>query len=552
MSATGAGAQTRVPSDREDAGRARGARGAEASNSSAAAPLVGRRTLRRNMTANFAGRVVPGLLTIAAVPPLVSILGAEAYGVIGVFAVLQVVLATLDVGLTTAATREIARNTAADRPGTVSHLFVASLELVYWVVGAVIALVIGLLAEPIADDWLNPRELSRSEVELALVAAGIALGIRWPVSLYRGVLDGLQLQVRQNAVTVAAAALRVGGGLIVVAAVAPTITAFMVWQIVAAVLELLAMGAAARGALGGLVARPRFDLRVLREVWRYAAALNAVSAVALVLTQVDRVVISKWLPLEDLSHYTIALTATGVVPHVAAAVSAAVFPRFVDQLTRGDELSLLRTYSQATHAVAFIAAAVALPLAFFSEEVLRVWVNSDEVARASSDVLTLLAVAYLINALYVVPFGLGIATGRTRTALIANLVAAPIFAVAMIESVPRWGLDAAAALWLALMGSFFLVYVGWVHAVLLKGRWNLVFEPLARCVLPGVVLFAAARGVAEWSAANSVQYAALVAAVVVQVIITASLLPPEVGIPRPVDFFRRAPLGRRFVGSDPL
>ena len=56
--------------------------------------------LKRNLIANYLGQGWTALMGLAFVPLYIQYLGIEAYGLIGLFAVLQAWLALLDMGLT--------------------------------------------------------------------------------------------------------------------------------------------------------------------------------------------------------------------------------------------------------------------------------------------------------------------------------------------------------------------------------------------------------------------------------------------------------------------
>jgi O-antigen/teichoic acid export membrane protein len=488
--------------------------------------------LRSNAIANLSGRVVPGLLTVAAVPILVHLLGAEAYGVIGFFAVLQIMFTTLDQGLTTTATREVAAHRSKQSDASVSRTLVRSLEAVYWPVGIACGALIAGASGWLATNWLNTHELAPADVRAALIAGGVTIAARWPASLYRGVLDGLELQVVQNTIAVGAASVRILGGLAIVAFVEPSVVAFMVWQAIVSCAEVMAMGAAAWVALGGGLRRARVELAFLRGVWRYAAALNVMGVLGLVTAQVDRVVISYVLPLASLGYYSIALTSVALIPYAATAVSAAVLPRFAGAQAGSDSGAIRRTYRQATEVVSYIAVGVAFTLAFFPSQMLRAWVRSDVAVQEATVVLVLLALAYLLNALYAIPYTLTIATGHVRVPLIVNLVGAPLLIAAMIPAVHAWGLAGAAAAWLCLTSLFFFAYNVTVHRFVLHDGLRRVALSIARYVFLGVIVFGSFRllaGALPTTAGN----ACLAASFVAYLVAGSALLPGDVALPRP-------------------
>jgi O-antigen/teichoic acid export membrane protein len=479
------------------------------------ARLLREGTLSGNTVANLGGRLLPGVLTVAVVPLLLPLIGNEGYGVIGLYATFQIVFATLEVGLSITATRQVARNLALSTGGDANRSLLRTLELVYWGAGVVIALGLAACASWVAEAWINADELGHDEIRNAIIAAGVAIAARWPISLYKGVLDGLQFQVTQNAVTIGTAVLRIGVALPFVAWIYPSVAGFMLWQAWASLVEVAVMGFFAWRALGGNPTRARFDGHMLKTVWRFAASLTVISALGAALTQADKFVISNRLPLEDLGYYTLAMTAVGPLPLVAAAVAAAVLPRFSGQLARDHSNEFAVTYRQAVDAVGFIAVWGSLPLAFFSHEILLLWTRSTEVADSADTVLTLLALAFLLNALYAIPYTVILSAGRTRIPLIVNAVSAPLVLGVTYLLVPPLGLVGAAAIWLVVMAIHLAVYGVWAHRMLMPNRFAASLMWPARFAAVGVALFAFARFGASQAGSEGMSYVIALTAMVV-------------------------------------
>ncbi|MGH9879537.1 MAG: oligosaccharide flippase family protein, partial [Nitrososphaerales archaeon] len=66
-------------------------------------------SLKRNIIANYASQIYVTLIGIVMVPLYVRYMGAEAYGLVGFFAMLQAWFQLLDMGLTPTMARETAR-----------------------------------------------------------------------------------------------------------------------------------------------------------------------------------------------------------------------------------------------------------------------------------------------------------------------------------------------------------------------------------------------------------------------------------------------------------
>jgi len=79
--------------------------------------------IKRNTIANWIGQGVSALMGLAFVPLYIRYLGMEAYGLIGIFVLLQAWLSILDMGITPTLNREMARFTAgAHTPQSIHNL----------------------------------------------------------------------------------------------------------------------------------------------------------------------------------------------------------------------------------------------------------------------------------------------------------------------------------------------------------------------------------------------------------------------------------------------
>ena len=164
--------------------------------------------LKKNVIANFAGSAWMALMGLVFVPFYIRWMGVESYGIVGVFTSLVGILAVLDLGLSQAMTREMARVPSDEQDTHRMADTARTLEVIYWGVAVVVGVAIALLAKPIADYWLNPQQLTRGGLQQAIWIMGLVIALRWPVSLYMGGLNGLQRQVQVNVLLSAVATLQ--------------------------------------------------------------------------------------------------------------------------------------------------------------------------------------------------------------------------------------------------------------------------------------------------------------------------------------------------------
>ncbi|HDH07966.1 MAG TPA: polysaccharide biosynthesis protein, partial [Gammaproteobacteria bacterium] len=110
---------------------------------------------KRNIIANFVGRGWSGVITLIFMPVYISLMGIEAYGLVGIYLSLFAVLFLLDLGLSTTLNRELAKLSARNENVQQMRNLVRTLELIYWVTAVLIGVCIVLLAPLITHYWIK-------------------------------------------------------------------------------------------------------------------------------------------------------------------------------------------------------------------------------------------------------------------------------------------------------------------------------------------------------------------------------------------------------------
>ena len=91
--------------------------------------------IRRSLGVSLASRIWGAALSILVVPVYVRILGIESYGLIGLFASLQVLISFLDLGLGTTLIREFGRLAGSPDGQQEMRDVARTCDIVYLVVG---------------------------------------------------------------------------------------------------------------------------------------------------------------------------------------------------------------------------------------------------------------------------------------------------------------------------------------------------------------------------------------------------------------------------------
>lgn len=428
----------------------------------------------RNIAANFVGTLWTALMGPALVGIYVRFLGIEAYALVGIFTTLQATFALLDLGLSAATNRELARFSAQPDSAQAARNLVRTAEILYWLIALAIGGGVSVLSATLARRWVQPEQLSAATVQQAFLMMGLILAVQFPFALYSGGLNGLQRQVLLNAITIATATLRGLGSVALLWIVSPTIQMFFGWQFLVTLIQTGATAAFLWRSLPIGVGRSQFSALLLRRTWRFAAGMMGISFFTLLLMQTDKIVLSRLLTLENFGYYTLATVVASSVYLVISPIFAAVFPRFSQLIAANDEESLRSLYHGSAQLLSVLLLPSALIIVLFAPELLTIWLRDPLVVQKVHLLVSLLVIGSALNGLMNVPYALQLAAGWTKLAMYQNIVAVVILLPCLFWAVMRYGAVGAAWIWIAINAGYVVIGIQVMHLRLLRGeksRW---------------------------------------------------------------------------------
>lgn len=431
-----------------------------------------------NIIANFAGKLVVAILGIVFVPIYLRYLSVEMYGIIGFFGSIQAFLTLLDGGISPTLNREVARLSAFPDKAQELRDLSRTLEILCWAIGFAVCLIALTVSPFAAGYWLKSGNISTETIREALMIMSVTFAFQWAMGFYTGGMYGLQEQKLLNAVNIVLAVIRSFGAFFILAFVSPTIKAYLIWQLVITILNCFLLTLLFWRKLPKSAEKPRFRSILLKDIWRYAAGMAGTSLVVLVLTQTDKLILSKMLTLEDFGYYTLAITLAGTgIGIIVGSIQTTYFPQF-SQLVAQNKLEEMRElYHRACQVMSFFLIPVVTIIAFFSYEILLVWTRKPEIAENTYILLTLVAVGTGLNGLMHLPYFAQLAFGITKIGFWQNVIAIIFLIPFMIYATLHYGAVGGALSWVILNFSYTIFGLQIMHRMILKGelkKWYLV------------------------------------------------------------------------------
>ena len=423
----------------------------------------------RNIAANTVGAGLNFLVFLVAVPLYLRLLGAEAYGLVGLFTTVMIAAAALDLGLGATLNREVARLTARDdRRADVADV-IATLHTTCWLVALVMGALFTLGAPAIATRWLHFSALSAGEVRGALALMGLALPAVIVRAVYLAGLNGLQRQALANVLQTSATAARALVSLGALLLVAPTARVFFVTQTTLLFAEAIVLGVAFRRSLPQAARGGRVRWPALRPLLRFSGGMAGTMLLGHTLNSLDQVILSAILPLAEFGYYTLAVGVAATLGLVVNPVTTAVYPRF-SQLVERDPGGVSRDYHFFSQLVAVLVLPLGAVLIFFPADVLALWTRNPDVVSHAATVLSLRAVGTVLNAMMHVPHVVQLAFGWSSLGAWANAVAVVIMVPATIALSRTAGGVGAALAWIGLNLGMLSFAMARMHRRVLRGE----------------------------------------------------------------------------------
>lgn len=430
---------------------------------------------KSNLLANFAGAGWGTLIGLACTPIYIKLMGIEAYGLVGFYVMLAGISGILDFGLSPATSREMARYSVLPEKAGEARDFVRTLEIGYWTTGILLGAIFFLGAPYISIHWFRNGDLPPGDIRSSVMFMGVLVALQRPLSLYQSGLMGLQRQVFLNGIMIATSTLGSVGALLALWLVAPTIRVYFIWQIIVCLLQVILTTIALWNYLPASGSPARVVPGLLRKVWRFAAGMSGITITALVLMQLDKIILSRLLPLKTFGYYILACAVSnGLTGLIITPVFNAIFPRFSFLVASRDQKGLSELYHASTQVMAVLILPAAAVIALFSQEIMMLWTRNTEIASQTAPIVSVLVIGTALNGLMNPPYALQLSHGWTRIGLVINTFFILTMVPTIFLAINWYGPVGAAFVWVLLNGIYMAFGVPITHRRLLKGeavRW---------------------------------------------------------------------------------
>ena len=406
---------------------------------------------------NYVSRGWAALLAIAFVPIFIKFLGIEGYALVGLYISLSSLMVFVNIGLNATVLRELARYSggalssqeAKDLVFSAASLFTGML---------LVFMALAYLAIPIVFyDWAASSELEHSQVILSIKLAFVALALRAVGALYRNGLIGLDKHIIANTIDIISISARYIGVTILLVFYKNDIVFFFIAQVIICLGEIISYRVALLVNLPITERNARWQMRLLIKNWRYSIGVAGLGCLTALLLQVDKLILTKMVSLEQFGYYSVAFTIAAVLSALSYPVVVTWQPKLARLHAEKNFFQLNVMYKYGCRLLVLVTVPASLVLCAFANELLYLWQQSEDVIQNSSLTMSLLVLAQMMLALTYMTQVLQMAYGWTRLLVISQALALLVLVPALVIMSSYWGIVGAASAVLLVLSLYSVI-----------------------------------------------------------------------------------------------
>lgn len=376
--------------------------------------------MRLNIAFNYFTRVFSAISVLLFVPAYISLVGSDGYSVIALSVSITALIQVSEIGLIPAIEREMARR---DLPYTQRLRSLAATEKLFVLFLCLISVSSLLFSGSFVDHFVPESSLETGIVAACISIIGIEAGLQLLLRLYMAVLLGLERQVYASIFNTFWSLSR-NGIVILLILYRNSLLSFFAWQLFSTFIAVLILKVYIGRLFPGVShsRAPALDFDTLTRLSTFAGGMLLISLVALINTQLDRLIVASHRSLSEFSAYTLSATLASSLLIAATPIMTAVQPRLTQYFTLNQPTQALNLFRKSTRAVSLLVIPPTVTLMIYPRAVMAAWIGDSEISEIAGYIIPFLAVANMLIAVSTIVHAVALANAFTRYNNIVGLL----------------------------------------------------------------------------------------------------------------------------------
>ncbi|ENC6729654.1 oligosaccharide flippase family protein, partial [Vibrio navarrensis] len=423
----------------------------------------------KNLLSVYGVQIYSVVITILFTPVLLSLVGTDGFGLIGFFLVIQTVLQVLDGGISGSLSRQAAISSHNQSSYSQFRRNIKLLQLILTGI-CILIIIISLLMyhNALFAGWFKSR-LAATTVNYCVLLMIAIICVKYVGLVARSVIIGFEKHKAISAINLFIATLRYPGAVMLLSYVENNLSLYFEFQLVIMIVELALLLSCSMIYLNNVSihVEVKSSSKIsselsLRELVRFSGVLWLLSLSWVLLSQIDKLMLSSTISLSNFGIYTLAVTASGVMLTLGVPLNQLLMPRLTKLSQQNSKLDFSRTLTLAFYSYVTVFLSITMLFCLAGKQLLYVWTGELAASASAHNYLALLAAgnffAGLTNFAFLISYSKNTLKSYSRRYIMFCAIAIPCssgMAFFFHE-------DGAAGFWLFQNALFFIIYSIWL------------------------------------------------------------------------------------------
>ncbi len=444
---------------------------------------------QKNILANYIGQIYVMAISVFIMPLYLQYMGAEAYGLVGFFVLMQFWLNLLDAGFAPTLGRQVAEARGNYEKFEAFFKLLRSIEIIFFILSVIIILVIFITSFWISTNWIHANDLGQEIIQHCIILMGIILSIRWFSTLYKSGINGFEDQVWYNKINIFLVTLKYLGSLVILIFISKSIKVFFYYQFSVGIVELLILNFRLYSLMPKKIVKNnlfnfRIDSSTLKIILPFSMSIAYTTLIWTLLMQFDRLLLSSRLSLDKFGYFSMILLVASSMVAIATPIFIAISPQMTLLLSQGDKVNMQTLYDKMTQLITWIVLSISFFVCIFSEPIIYIFIGNKNVAIWGKNILIFYSLGYALFVLgsfqYYLQNSFGNLRYYVRGASVMAIFQIPIMYFAII----KFGPIGSGITWFVFNLLWFFFFTWIVHRNLLPDyHFNWLFKKISPILL---------------------------------------------------------------------
>ena len=377
-------------------------------------------TTYKNLVLAIFNSTWSAIIAFCLIPVYVNYLGIETYAIISLYVTLNLFLQIFDFGIYPTLIRKTAQN-LNQKSHNKFEKTVQNFLIVNIIVSSIIFVSSIAFSDFFALTWLNKTIIPFEIVSNSIMLIGILIAIRWPILIFQAILFGSKFAKHALIINVLMVSFNAIGALVLIILFSANIVQFFIWQIFSSGIYTITIFIICKKKTN-INFWGKFNFSDLKNSLQLSYQLWLVTASGILITQVDKLILSNLLSLDKFGIYMLAASSAAILQIIINPFYTIFYPKFSKLYIENNIKEICHLYGTLVKSLSSVLLPLGLFIIISSEFLLFIWTGDKNLSSSIAPVFNLLLAASVFNGITYIPYIIQLSFGKNWIPLSLNIL----------------------------------------------------------------------------------------------------------------------------------